>query len=210
MSRTLKLLAALLIATAGFLLLRHYRSDPSKNGTEVNGQMATTNNVTNLHEWREFSSDTGRFKVLLPTLPQHVTDMYADPKTREQRKYETFVAAGDNGAAFMISAITFPNNLDADNGEETLKSAVADMLARNKDNKLNKMEVGKFRNQKAIDFSLSNSDLKIVGKVFSHNNILYILSMINKDSTFNGKEFDFFINSFDFVDNTRAPNGAKK
>lgn len=210
MSRTLTLLAALLIATAGYLLLRQYRSEQATNGTVNTSPLSTTDKVTNLHEWREFSSDTGRFKVLLPTLPQHVTDMFTDPKTKEQRKYETFVAAGDNGAAFMISAITFPNNLDADNGEETLRSAVSDMMIRNKENKLNKMESGKFRNNKAIDFSLSNGDLLIVGKVFSHNNILYILSMINKDATFNEKEFDFFINSFDFIDNGRTQTEVKK
>lgn len=210
MSRTLTLLAALLIATAGFLLLRHYRSDPSQGSVTGTNAVKAADKITNLHEWREFTSDTGRFKVLLPTLPQHVTDMFVDPKSREQRKYETFVAAGDNGAAFMISAITFPNNLDAENSEETLKSAVADMLARNKDNKLNKMESGKFRNQRAVDFSLSNGELLIVGKVFSHNNLLYILSMINKDASFNPKELDFFVNSFDFIDNGRnAVNGKK-
>lgn len=210
MSKTLTLLAALLIVTAGYLLIRQYHSESTKVGEQASNLPASAEATANLHQWREFSSDTGRFKVLLPTLPQHVTDTFSDPKSQEPRKYETFVAAGDNGAAFMISAITFANNLEADSSEETLKSAVEDMLARNKDNKLNKMELGKFRNLKAIDFSLSNGDLLIVGKVFTHKNILYILSMINKHATFNAKELDFFINSFDFVDNGRGQTNEKK
>lgn len=210
MSRTILLLAVLLIAAAGFLLLRQNTSGPVQSNTAQTAPQAGSDKVTNLHQWREFSSDTGRFKVLLPTLPQHVTDMFADPKTREQRKYETFVAAGDNGAAFMISAIKYPNTIDTSDKEETLKSAVADMLARNKENKLNKMELGKFRDQPAIDFSLTNGDLLIVGKVFSHNDILYILSMINKHSSFNPLELDFFVNSFDFTDNGRSPTNGKK
>lgn len=209
MSKLLTLFAALLIVTAGYLLFRQTRTDIATDTPVEVSKPKAAEKIPNLHEWREFSSDTGKFKVLLPTVPQHVTDMFADPKTREQRKYETFVAAGDNGSAFMISAITFPNNIDADNADETLKSAVADMLARNKDNKLNKMESGKFRNQRAIDFSLSNGDLLIVGKVFAHNNILYILSMINKADSFNPKELDFFSNSFDFNDNGRPINGKK-
>ena len=210
MSKSTLLLAVLIIAAAGFIILRYNTANPGQEKAAQTPPKAATDTVGNLHQWREFSSDTGKFKVLLPTLPQHVTDMLADPKTREQRKYETFVAAGDNGAAFMISAISSPNSLNSEDNDETLKSAVSDMMARNKENKLNKMEMGKFREQRAVDFSLTNGDLLIVGKVFSHNNILYILSMINKSSSFNPQELDFFINSFHFSDNGSTPQNGKK
>lgn len=204
MSRIFTLLAALFVIFLAYLMLSNRNPDPEISPIVVppapQKNQTATNAASSFHEWREFSSNSSHFKALLPNLPQHVTDTVTDPKTQEPRKYETFAAAADHGSAFMINAITFSNPTGAEASEESLKAAVTDMLARNKENKLNQMKIGNFHGTRALDFSLSNGDILIEGKVFAHKNIMYILSMINKKDSFDRKEFDFFINSFDFFD----------
>jgi len=155
--------------------------------------------VPEFQNWREFSSQAGHFKVMLPRVPQHVTDKITDPKTKEPRKYDTFVAGDENGPAYMISAITNTKGDNEEASEDTLKQIVNEMLARNKDNKLNKMELNRFREFKALDFSMTNGEIIIAGKVFSHGDTVYVLSMINKSKAYNPQELDFFINSFDVL-----------
>jgi hypothetical protein len=84
--------------------------------------------------------------------------------------------------------------------EESLKTAVTEMLERNKENKLINMKMGLLHDNPALGFSIGNKDVLIEGKVLAHDNRVYILSMIGKEGSFDKKEFDFFVNSFDFVD----------
>jgi hypothetical protein len=137
-----------------------------------------------------------------------VTDKITDPKTKAPRKYDTFVAGNEKGPAFMISAITNPSSDNEEPSDETLKQIVNEMLVRNKDNKLNKMELSRFREFKALDFSMTNGEIIIAGKVFSRGETLYVLSMINKSKAFNQQELEFFINSFDVVNNSVEPAAA--
>lgn len=195
MTRLLILLASILIVLVGFVMFR----DLSKDSQTI-PPLVTTNpisNEPNFHEWNEFSSEQGQFKVLLPILPQHVSEKVIDPKTLEQRKYETFASAADNGAAFIINVISLPESSKPN--EESLKAAVTDMLERNKENQLNHMEMGRLNENPSLDFSLSNKDVLIEGKILAHDNKMYVLSMISKKDSFNKKEFDFFVHSFDFI-----------
>lgn len=201
MSRTLTLLAALLVVIAASLIIRHQTSDlhtlPSVK--EVN-ETSIDQNSFNFHEWREFSFEHGNFKVLLPALPQHVSDTFIDPTTHKPLRYETYTTAADNGAAFMINAIIFSTPGEAEAREESLKAIVNEMLDRNKENKLNEMQMSTFRGVPALNFSFSSGDVLVEGKVFAHQNTIYILSMIKRKDVFNQKELDFFVNSFYFKD----------
>ena len=208
MSKTLTLLAALFVVIAVFLMMRNYNNDSSHSILTSQPMLeadAGSKDTSNFHEWREYSFKPEHFKVLLPSLPQHVSDKIADPKTKEMRKYETFASAADNGAAFMVNAISFSTLEEAEAGEETLKDIVNEMLTRNKENKLNEMKKTTFHGLNALDFSFNNENLLIEGKVFAYGKTMYILSMINKKEAFNKKELDFFINSFDFVDEKLPP-----
>lgn len=244
MSKTLTLLAALLVLVAGFLMLRNQASIPvptlpqpvitnippevptapanksipasstinspviapanpsvSPAGTtNASGTPATMIKDPDFYQWREFSYPAGHFKVLLPGMPQHVSDTVEDPTTKEARKYDTVATATNNGNALMISVISFETPGQAKETEESLKAAVIDMLARNKANKVKTMKMGTFHGKPALDFSMNSGELLIEGKVVAHNDAIYILSMLNQKEPFNTKEYDFFINSFNFVD----------
>lgn len=201
MSRTISLLILLMVIVAAFLMLRNtkdsYKLLPDLNDKEAEVLAGDSTSEKGFENWHEFASPKGDFKVLLPVLPQHATDKITDPKTKEQRKYDMFVSAKDDGTVFMISMITFPAKIEPVNVESTLTSVVNDMLARNKENKLKMMQGGKFRDNDALDFSIENTDVSVTGKAFIKHDILYILSELTKDGKFNQTEFDFFVNSFD-------------
>lgn len=200
MSRTLILLASLLAVIAVFLMLREKIKDPQRTEPSiVTPQTAAKLNNLNFHEWHEFASEQSDFKVLLPSLPQHVSDIVTDPATKQPQKFETYAAVNDSGSAYFINVITFASPGDAEASEEALKSTVTNMLIRNKENKINSMNMGSLHGDRALDFALDNHDILIKGKVVPHGNKIYIISMVNKQDTFNSKEFEFFINSFNFV-----------
>ena len=210
MSRILTLLAALLVVIAAFLLLRnntvnHKTSSPAQDAPDAKPVQNNAHFLT----WREFEFKPGRFKVLLPALPQHVSDTVTDPKTKEPRKYETFATASDNGSAFIVNAITYASPFEAQANEDYLKEAVTEMLSRNTENKLNNMKAGTFRGRPALDFSMNNGDMLIEGKILTHHEVMYILSMLSKKEAFNKDELNYFINSFQFIDEEQ-PAANKK
>lgn len=197
MTRIMMILAALLIALAAFLMFRNQANDskitPPAVKTPIEVQASAD---SDFHTWNEFTSENGLFKVLLPGIPQYVTDMVIDQKTLEPRKFETYALAANNGSAYVINVISLPPDSKPD--EAALKAAVTDMLDRNKENKLKHMEMGTLHGKPALDFSFNNNEVSIEGKVLSHQNQIYILSMIGKDDVFDKKNFDFFVNSFEF------------
>ncbi|MEI8366521.1 MAG: hypothetical protein WCF65_08925 [Parachlamydiaceae bacterium] len=196
MSKTLTLLIGLLIVIAGILMFRNYSQHaPSSEPLPL----ATMPGNEKNSNWREFISISGHFKVMLPVMPQHVSDRILDPNTKELRKYETFIAASDGGEAFMISAITFTHSVEEEKGGDSLKAVINDVVARNKINKLNAMSQGRLRTFQTFDFSISSGDRQIEGKVFAKGSTVYLLSMINLSDRFNSHDFDTFVNSFEIT-----------
>lgn len=195
MTRTLTLLILLAVIVGGFLVIRN-SSHLVKDSIDTENPATPTD----FSHWREFTSKKENFKIIFPGLPQHATDKISDPWTGELRKYDTFVAADNEGPALMISVITFPKNIHAEADlEEKLKKVVNEMLLRNSDNRLKSMDMNGYRGAKSLDFAMTNGELIIKGKVFAHKNKLYILSMIGHQDMFNPAMLNYFINSFQIL-----------
>lgn len=202
MSKIMTILIAILVLLGSFLVIRYAKDsykilpfdekDPLKSGLNASS--------TNFQDWKEFDEPDGTFDALFPILPQHVSDKIADPITKEPRKYNMYAAADESGTGFIISTITFPQSIDAKDIDTVLRNPVNDMLSRNKDNKLKMSKVGKFNDHDTIDFALENNDVTVAGKVILYKNVLYVLSMADKTSTFNMDELRFFLNSFHMHD----------
>jgi len=200
MSKMLTILIAILIVFAAFSVL-HYAKDKTStsNGMEDEAIMQSNHGTPEFQAWREFSPPSGAFKILFPTLPQHAADIILDAKTKESHRYDTFVAADDLGQAFMLNLITYPHAFDPMDIDEILKSVVSDMLSRNKANKLKTMNLGLYRNNKALDFTIENGDKTVIGKIFAAGDTIYVLSLIGREDSHNHQELEFFINSLSFV-----------
>lgn len=206
MSRMLTILIAILVLLGSFLVIRYakdsYKILPFNEKNPLNAK-------SNFLDWKEFNQTDGTFKALFPVLPQRVTDKIADPLTSEPRKYDMYAAVDELGTGFIISTITFPTKVDSRDVETVLRSAVNDMLERNKDNKLKMTKIGKFSGADSLDFALENSQVTIAGKAILHNNILYVLSMADKTGDFNANELNFFVNSFHIIEGVESQKPPK-
>lgn len=156
------------------------------------------------HDWHEYTSPNERFKVLLPALPQHLEENVKDPRTNEVRHYDMYVAEKQNGTTFLISLISFPPGSDAQAQKNLVKTFITDMAATNQKNELKEMSPVQYEHQEATFFQIINDQLSINGIAFTKENTLYVLSTVFKKENSNNLEWEFFINSFDAVDQAPA------
>lgn len=150
---------------------------------------------TQFSSWRDFKAPDGKFSVMVPAFPQNAKQSMKDPKTKQPRQYDMYVAEKDNGTIFMISIITFVNNTETP--ELLQKSVVNDLLTANPTNQLKTMKVGDYKGLKTMDFSIENGNMTIEGMTFSKGETLYLLSAIFPNTVYNPEEFRYFVNSFD-------------
>lgn len=197
MSKSFLIVLALIVLIGSYLVTRNAKE--SYKVLPIDEQNPLQTGGSDLQKWREFTNAEGKFKVLLPILPQHVTDKINDPVTQEPRKFDMFAAADENGTAYVVSMITLPNKIDSKDIEKALRNVVNDMLARNKSNKLKVAKLGVFQGANALDFAFENGDVTVVGKAILRGTTIYILSMVGKTEAYSGKEFDFFVNSFEIL-----------
>ncbi len=205
MSKTLLLIVTIAIAIVGFFTFRVIQ-DPSTIGLTADGQkkpdvQQVKGLATAFDQWREFAAPSGHFKVLLPALPQHATEKLRDPKTQEPRQYDMYVSEEGNGTLFMISIISIPDNKQQAIDEGVLKTVMNDMLKSTPNGKLKTMKIGNYKEFPSIDFAIENDQVLIDGKVFLVQQTLYALTSVAKRDMFLSSEFDFFINSFQLLNN---------
>jgi len=202
MPKIIIIFLTVVIVAAAFLLIRSEFKNASDEERIEKGKISAKDFPT----WREFISTQDHFKVMLPSVPQHVTKHVKEPGIEEELKYDTYISVNDSsgvfsGGTFMISAITYPHVIAPEGVTDLLKNVITTMLKRNQENQLKSMEEGKFGQQKAMDFTIENKDASIFGKVFSRNNVVYVLVMINNVYIENSElPYNFFINSFTFFD----------
>lgn len=198
MSKNIFYIFAAAILLGGFMIVREVKKDQVSPISISNSDKNSLVNpaAPQYHKWREFTSVAGNFKVLFPTLPQHANDKILDSETGETRRYDTYVAADENGQAFMISVITYPKAINKADIDTLLQQTVEDMIKRKKENKLIASEPSKHRENNAIVFSLTNGQIFVSGKAFVVDNTVYILSLLSKGSNYDAEELAFFINSF--------------
>lgn len=158
--------------------------------------------------WREFDSPSGHFSVMLPAVPQNATQNITDPKTKDVRHYDMFIAQKGNGSMFMISLITFNSKVIS---PDTLKKTVInDLLAANAQNQLKDMKVTSFEDNASIDFMIANSDTTVKGFTFVVDNTLYLVSAVFPNQYFSEAEYDFFVKSFHVKKPTPVSGSAKE
>jgi len=193
MSRLLSLLIIFAVIFVVYLFVQHSREPVLPSSTKLEDKAPAVSHET----WHEFTAPGGKFKVLLPSLPQHVTETANDPKNKEVRSYDTYVSTSDNGTAFWINLISFPTEKDMRNTEELLTGVLNDILTHKDSNKLKTMDLGMFHGSKSLRFSIGSDEMNIEGLVFMKGRTLCLLTMISKGDVYNPKDFEFFTNSFD-------------
>lgn len=147
-------------------------------------------------EWKEFTAPSGRFKVMLPLVPQQASERLTDPETKESRVYDMYVAQELDGTMYMVSLIVFSDKKGGTGADDLLKTTISDMVKANPNNKLSKMDKTTYDAYPAYDFKIENVDMTIDGKAVMDQDTLYILSTIEHNKQYNPGDFDYFIKSF--------------
>ncbi len=150
------------------------------------------------NDWLDFKSPKGGFHAFLPVFPQNAKENVTDPRTKEVRKYDMYIAEKGDGTIFMVSLITLPKVPEKGEEQKYLQGLIDNMLAGNESNKLVDSKITTFKTYPAIDFAIDNQDLAIKGIVFIKKDLLAILTRVSKIANRNNNEFTFFSNSFNF------------
>ncbi|KIA77974.1 hypothetical protein DB43_FG00330 [Parachlamydia acanthamoebae] len=154
--------------------------------------------------WLNFRSPSGKFEVKFPKQPQHATEKLVDPKTKEVREYDMYVAENEIGDVYMISLITF-NEVDTpDEQASLLTSVMNNMVNASTKNVLKTMENGFFQDRQSLDFTIQNGEAEIQAKAFIVDKILYVLTCVSKKLSNAPTEFDYFVHSFQLL-NEKKP-----
>lgn len=203
MARFLLILIIVVVGGVSYLAIRNakdsYKALPMSDQPE-NKLESELEAETDYQNWEEFAPPAGTFKVLMPSTPQHVSDKSSDPKTKSTRKDDVYIAEKKNGNIFMIHIITYENQQDAKIAEdELLQNFLNDMLASNPHNKLIASQPALYKGQKSLDFVIENETFNYDVREFLHKNTLIVLSNISRKTYHNVKDFEFFINSFEFA-----------
>ena len=204
MSKMLTISIAVIVVIIGYLTIDHLKTDHTLIAEAVHPESSNNaslkaerkgNNFTPL-SWQEFHSASGKFEVKLPVPPQISSDYLFDKKINEQLKYDTYVAHDKAGPIYMITAITFPYDIQNEKLEETMKQVIYDMIARNKNNKLEYLTVDKLDKGMKIHFALFNGEFAVVGKVLAKRDTVYMLTMVDSEKIFDRDELNYFVDSF--------------
>jgi len=161
-----------------------------------------------LQDWHEFSSPHEDFKVLIPSLPQHASEIIKDPKTQKNQKYDVFVSEADDGTVFMITLITPLEGTD-EKSEDLLNRVIQDLSKASEKSKILKKKTGVYKGYPSIDFSIENPQVTVNGKAFVKDKTLYMLSSVTKAERYAKEEVDFFINSFQLTSGSMDTTPSK-
>lgn len=147
-------------------------------------------------DWKEFVANSGNFKAVLPSHPQHAKQVVEIPNSDKKRVYEMYASDKVNGTVFMISIITYPADVDTSDITQMLQGTVTELMQGNADNKLIKQEETIYQNHPALDFTIENEPFKVEGITFMIDKALYVLSYTARINDFKPAEYKYFIDSF--------------
>lgn len=146
--------------------------------------------------WRDFSPQSGGFKVLFPAVPQFAKEAVNIPNTDKKRRYEMYASETINGTVFMVSVITYPQDYDTVNKTQTVQSVVDELVASDPANHLLESRDAVFLGFPAVDFHMVNKEFDIEGKSFMNDKTVYVLTYVARNKDYNREDYDYFINSF--------------
>ena len=144
--------------------------------------------------WKVFKPQNERFEVLLPSIPQHVSE--AHPAGNEFTKYDVYLSQDREGNVYMISFTQYPESYQMGSPEDVLEAVKNGALGSNKKNELKTVESSTYFNMPALDFSIQNSDSAIRSKAIVNDKTLIVLTVMNRDPTKVDDDFNTFAGSF--------------
>ncbi|MBS0636869.1 MAG: hypothetical protein JSS12_05115, partial [Verrucomicrobia bacterium] len=144
--------------------------------------------------WKTFKPQNGRFEVLLPSIPQHVTESH--PNGNDYTKYDVYLSQDHDGNVYMISLTQYPITYDMGKVDEVLEAVKNGAMGSNSKNQLTFEEKNSYLNKPAMDFAIANNDSNIRSKVIIDDRTLIVLTVMNRDPNQIESDFKTFAGSF--------------
>jgi len=161
------------------------------NGEDMSGEFDDT--------WFTYQDPDGRFKVLLPIIPQYAKETMNDPNIDQKRVYDMYVAERGDGTTFMITLITFETAPGKDKEKALLKTIADEMMASNSSNQFEEIEYISKNGGEILDFTIQNPTTQIHANAFLKGKVIVVLATLVKDPGRQSVDFDKFAESFEMT-----------
>ncbi|MDB6080775.1 MAG: hypothetical protein JWO53_47 [Chlamydiia bacterium] len=149
-------------------------------------------------EWKEFTPSNDKFKVMLPVLPHHASDTVPLTSGQGSVTYDMYLSQERDGTTCMISLIQYPNDFDTSKPGDMLDNVMNQLMAGNPSNRLRNVQKGLFHNVQALDFSIENNGVFVRSKTFLAGKTLFVLTLVDRNSSSIEEQFKTFSDSFEF------------
>ncbi|GAB4227198.1 MAG: hypothetical protein Tsb0021_03830 [Chlamydiales bacterium] len=149
--------------------------------------------------WREYESRIGGFSAKFPGLPQNAKNTITERRSNQVLVYDMYIAEQWDGTVYMVTVVTYP--FEIQQKEEVLSNFLSDVLTSNPQNELVLAVKEQFRGQEALKFKVKTNQAYIDALAFIRKDKLYYLSEISANLEEEGKDFQYFIDSFQLLEN---------
>lgn len=180
---------AVIVGLAALGIIGYGTMSNSNNNSSQMGASTVDKSI-----WKLFKPQNDQFEVLLPSIPQHVTESH--PTGKEFTKYDVYLSQDRDGNVYMISITQYPPSYAMGSAEEVLEAVKNGALGSNAKNELKSSESSTFLNMPCMDFSIVNSDSAIRSKAIVNDKTLIVLTVMNRDPSAIDKDFNTFSGSF--------------
>lgn len=179
-------LVVVLIVVTGYLINRNSNSPTNT---------AMPDYFTESNSWKEFNSVEGSFKISLPTIPTHVTNVANIPNSNVTGTVELYTSTkGDS--TYFIQAIRYNGGIDISNPQANLEGAFNGRASEIPNHKVISSKFGNFISNDSLDYLVQSDNYYIYGKMILVNQRMYALEMACKMDKCSTSDYQTFINSF--------------
>lgn len=146
------------------------------------------------HEWKLFHPQNEKFQVLLPALPQYISEVHTNANLKV--KYEVYAVQQQNGTSYIITMMTYPQNYDTSKPDELLEGVMRDMVGAKSQNELLNSDKNLVANSPALDFKVKNNDFTMKSRAVLAGKTIYVLTAMEKQPATLDADFSKFADSF--------------
>lgn len=192
--QNLIIILVIMLALSGYIAYEgsKYWEQKGANSTATTNQSSKENQTTLTDSgWTELTSTYGGYKLQFPQ----------KPTTTQSNDVQQEINLADMGnTAFLSTSIFIKDSLKKTDNETLFKKNL-DTMSQAMGSKILSSNKTKMLNLDAEDFKLENTEKGIItdGKVFRKDDIFYILMYGHTKDTYVQKDYETFINSFEFL-----------
>ncbi|MDN3504136.1 MAG: hypothetical protein P0S95_01005 [Rhabdochlamydiaceae bacterium] len=149
--------------------------------------------------WKRLHSTSGKCRISFPEEPEHMQQSMVLPEEQMELKYDVYVAGLEQKAVFMVLIAEYPTVINQSYAQLSLENFLSGILTQNPYNRLIFADLVTVQGHKGLDFFIRTKDVYFKGRAIMANNQLYLLAMECEVQNYQESDFNYFIDSFEFL-----------